>query len=261
MPSMTNNDINRPDTAPADQDWFGGRRWTGIAAVGFLIVIALCVVIVVALNRGGGSNNAGGGTSSTSASASRSTGTTGNASVAALPTTLPTAAPANTTWTIYQTVALPTVPGVGPTHVNGAVATGYAHTPIGALVADVNASYRYLLAPDTQWKQAAAAMLAAGPGQAAWMKRRAQHSYGPGGAASAGVPFAQVAGFQFVSYTPTDAVIQVVTQDATGNLQVGTDHVTWASGDWKYVNAPDGSQNANVQSVDSLAGFIEWRGV
>ena len=34
-------------TPPADQDWFGGRRWTGIAAIGFLVLVAVCALVVV----------------------------------------------------------------------------------------------------------------------------------------------------------------------------------------------------------------------
>ena len=257
---MTNNDTNRSDTAPADEDWFGGRRWTGIAAVGFLIVIALCVVVVVVINRGGSStNNAGGGTSSTNTTASSSP-STGSAPAAALPTTVPTTAPAGVVWSIYQTVALPSLPGTGPAKVVGAIATGYAHTPTGALLATANEEYRYALAPDAEWRSAASSMLAPGAGYAAWLKTRAAHPYGPGGGAGTD-QLAQIAGFQFVSYTPSDAVIQIVTKDSDGTLQVSPDHVTWIGGDWKYVLAPDGSQTANVQTVDSLAGFIEWRGV
>ena len=259
---MTNNDTDRPDAAPADQDWFGGRRWTGIAAVGFLIVIALCVVVVVALNRGGGNtNNAGGGTSSTSAPASSSPRTTGSAPTTALPTTVPTTAPAGVVWSIYQTVALPSLPGTGPAKVAGAIATGYAHTPFGALLATANESYRYLLADDATWRQAASQMVAPGAGYNAWLKTRAAHLYGPGGAAGGGGSLSQIAGFQFVSYAPSDAVIQIVTKDSDGNLQVGTEHVSWVAGDWRYVLAHDGSQLSNVQTIDSLTGFIEWRGV
>lgn len=264
MPTMTNNDndTNRLDTAPADRDWFGGRRWTGIAAVGFLIVIALCVVVVVVINRGGGNaNNAAGGTSSITALPSSSPSSTGSAPAAALPTIVPTTAPAGVIWSIYQTVALPSLPGTGPAKVAGAIATGYAHTPVGALLATANESYRYLLADDATWRRAASEMVAPGAGYNAWLKTRAAHPYGPGGAAGGGGSLAQIAGFQFVSYTPSDAVIQIVTKDSDGNLQVGIEHVSWVGGDWRYVLAHDGSQLSNVQTIDSLTGFIEWRGV
>jgi hypothetical protein len=250
MATNTNSDESGPRTPPADQDWFGGRRWTGIAAIGFLIVVAVCVLIVV-IGRHGSSGPSPPAAGRPAAPA---------APAAPLPTAVPTTAPAGTAWTIYETVALPTLPGAGPAHVDGAIATGYARTPLGALLADANESFRYLLAPDGTWRSAAAAMLASSPGTNAWLEVRAKHAYGPAGAAG-GQRLAQIAGFQFVSYTPADAVIQVVTRDSKGSLQVGTDHVSWDGTDWRFVPGPDGGQSANVQQVQNLTGFIEWRGV
>ena len=244
---MTSTEPTAPP--PADQDWFGGRRWTGIAALGVLIVTAVCVLVVV-LNHGSPARQ------DTPAAGQPAT----VSGAADLPTTVPTDAPAGTSWVIYQTVALPQLPGAGPAHVDGAIATGYAHTPLGALLAAANESYRYLLAGDDQWQAAAQQMLAPGPGYDAWQSIRPAHPYGPesgGGTAH----FAQLAGFQYVSYTPSDAVIQIVTRDVNGVLQVGATHVTWQNGDWRYVLAPDGSQLANVQQAATLAGFNEWRGI
>jgi hypothetical protein len=254
MPTMTNNEPPRTEPAPADRDWFGGRRWTGILAVGVVILVALCIVLVLVVDHG---------TSKKSAVPSQSaTPTVSNRlRASALPTSVPTAAPAGTRWNIYQTVALPTLPGAGPAKVDGAIAIGYVHSPLGALVATANESYRFLLAPDNQWRRAAAAMLAPGTGTNAWIKTRSTHPYGSGGATSSEDSFAQIAGFQFVSYTPTDAVIQIVTRDNGGNLQVGSEHVIWDGKDWKYMTARDGGQLTNVQQVDSLAGFIQWNGV
>lgn len=256
MPTMTNNEPPRAEPATADRDWFGGRRWTGIAAIGFVIFVVLGVVVVLAVNHGH-HKSTGTGTTGGATSTSPSGGATPSA---ALPTTVPSSAPAGVTWSIYQTVALPSLPGAGPAKVNGAIATGYAHTPLGALLADANEGNRYLLAPDSEWRSAATAMLLPGAGRDAWVNLRAAHPYGARGAAASDV-LAQIAGFQFVSYTPSDAVIQIATRDSTGALQVGSDHVSWDGSDWRYVPAPDGSQDSNVQKVDSLAGFIEWRGV
>ena len=258
---MTNHETSRPDTAPADRDWFGGRRWTGIAAVGFVILIALCVVIVVVMNRGGGKKSA---TGSPTTSAAPVTSTPGPApaskSPVALPTAVPTRAPTGTTWAIYQTLALPTVAGVGPAKVSGSIATGYAHTPYGALLAAANEGIRYGLAPDSEWRKAAAAMLAPGAGTDAWIKLRAKNPYGSGGAAGNDT-FMQIAGFQFESYSPADAVIQIVNGNPSDGYQVGAEHVTWDGSDWKLVMASNGSAQANVQQASSLAGFIAWRGV
>lgn len=254
MPTMTNNEPPRTEPAPADRDWFGGRRWTGILAIGVVILVALCVVLVLVI-RHGTSNKASGPPphSMTPTVSSRSRGS-------AQPTSVPRTAPTGTRWSIYQSVALPSLPGAGPMKVDGAIATGYAHSPLGALMAVANEGYRYALAPDSAWRDAANTMLAKGPGTNAWKTVRSKNNYGNAGAAGTS-NLAQIAGFQFVSYTATDAVIQLVTRDSKGNLQVGADHVTWRSGDWRYVPGPDGGQAANVQQIDTLAGFVEWKGV
>lgn len=244
------------DPAPADRDWFGGRRWTGIAAVGVLIVVLISALVILTSHKG----NSTGGDPARASTGPRVPSTSAAPTSAPLPTTPPIAAPAGTVWTIYETIALPALPGAGPAHVDGAIATGYAHSPLGALLADANESFRYLLAPDRSWRQAASAMLAAGAGTDAWLKVRSTHPYGAAGAAG-GDNLSQIAGYQFVSYTPTDAVIQLVTRDSSGNLQAGTDHVSWDGSDWRFVPGPDGGQSANVQQVSSLAGFVEWKGV
>lgn len=251
MRMMGKNDSGT-EPAPADQDWFGGRRWTGIAAIGVLVVVVVCVLVIFIAGVGGNSSTTG--TPATGPAAPTA------APGAPLPTTVPTSAPQGANWSIYETVALPSLSGVGPAHVDGAIATGYAHTPLGALLASANESYRYLLAPDTQWRAAADAMLAKTPGYDAWLAVRASHPYGPD-TGSSDDRLTQIAGFQFVSYTPSDAVIQIVTRGKSGNYQVGAAHVTWDGNDWRVVTAPDGSQVSNVQQVDSLSGFVEWRGV
>jgi hypothetical protein len=259
MPIMTRDKSS--DLPEADRDWFGGRRWTGIAAIAVIILIALCALVLFLLHRH---------SSSIGSPAPRTTAASGPASsrpsvrptsASPLPTTPPTDTPAGTTWSIYQTVALPSIAGQGPAHVNGAIATGYARTPIGALLAAVNEGDRYLLASDSEWRAAAAAMLDTSvPGYQAWLKVRSTHPYGKQGAAGSG-QFSQVAGFQFVSYTPSDAVIQIVTRNSDGTYQVVSEHVTWVSADWRFVTAADGSNGANSQQVSDLTGFIQWRGV
>lgn len=257
MRTMTNNEPARTEPAPADRDWFGGRRWTGILAVSVVILVALCIVLVVVVNHGSNRNTAATPSHSTTPPPTGST----RASTSALPSSVPTIAPAGTRWNIYQTVALPSLPGAGPREIHGAIATGYTQSPLGALIATANESYRFVLAPDNQWRQAADEMLANTAGKTVWLKNRAAHPYGTGGPTSNGDSFAQIAGYQFVSYTPSDAVIQLVTRDSSGTLQVGADHVRWDGTDWRFVPASNGGINANVQTVDSLAGFIEWKGV
>ncbi len=73
--------------------------------------------------------------------------------------------------------------------------------------------------------------------------------------------YLQTAGYQFVTYTPQTAVIQLVSQGASSNYQVVTNTVEWIGGDWKLVLQANGSTSPNAQSVSSMAGFIVWGGV
>ncbi len=274
MPTMTNTPPPVSDPAPADQDWFGGRRWTGIAAIGVFVLMAGALALVLLSPRHGTSTPkstaptavvappvppvTGGATTPTTAT-STPTAVTTTAAVQ-LQSDVPTDAPAGTAWVLYDNVALPSVPGQGPSHVAGAIATGYAHTPVGALLAAANEIYRYRLADDGTWQAAAQAMCAPGPGAAAWGKVRSTHLYGAG--SSSAPNFAQIAAFQFVTYTADDAVIQIVTRATTGALQVEADHVHWSGSDWQLVlQPPYGSSASNVQPVTSLDGFAVWTGV
>lgn len=268
---MTNHD--EPPASPAgqeqgpasaDQDWFGGRRWTGIAALAVVLLLLVCVAVVIIAARGRHHTTTGSGPAPSNSSAAPT-------GVSLLPTAVPTEPPAGTSWQLYETIALPVVAGAGPTQITdgGAIATGYAHTPVGALVALANESIRVGAAPNSTWRKAAMAMVAPGPGLAAWVKVRAANPYPPGGSAAsagsdgAGGAYGQVAGFQFVSYTPTDAAIQLITTAAAGGsgYNVAAGHVTWSGGDWKVVLNSDGSSETNVAHADSTAGFIAWKGI
>jgi hypothetical protein len=102
------------------------------------------------------------------------------------------------------------------------------------------------------------AMLAPGPGRDAWTAARARVKL-------AGDPppgtFAQVAGFQFVSYGPQDAVVQLASRNVDGGFGVIVLHLAWLDGDWRLVLAPDGSDATSKQRAVSLAGFVAWGGV
>jgi hypothetical protein len=251
MPIMTNNEQPRTGPAPADQDWFGGRRWTGIAAIGFVILVVLCVVVVLAVNHGNKKNT---GTGTPAAPATSAAGAA-SSPASALPTTVPSTAPPDVTWSIYETVALPSRPGSGPAKVNGALATGYAHSPLGALLAVANVSYRFALADGTQWRAVANATLAPGPGKNAWIRLRNSQPFTP----TVSGDYSQIAGFQFSSYSVADAVIQLVTRDSKGTYQVGAQHVVWSGADWLLVLPPSGV--GTTQVTPSLLGFIPWGGV
>jgi hypothetical protein len=145
----------------------------------------------------------------------------------------------------------------GPLTLDGDIATGYAHTPVGALIAAANISTRYFLALDSDYRQAAEAMIAPGVGRDAWIALRAKESHPTADPAGT---YAQIAGFNFLSYSLADSVVQVATRAADGSLQAVPEHVVWVNGDWRLVLSADGGQSTNAQPLPSLAGFVSWGG-
>jgi hypothetical protein len=166
---------------------------------------------------------------------------------------VPVSAPASVTWQLYDTVALPFSSQAGPTVIAGDVARCYAHSPTGALVAAVQIAIRYALA--TNWPAVIAEQVMPGTGRNVYAAQRP----GVNVTIQAG-EFGQIAGFQFVTYSAALAVVQIVVQLPSGELQVTTMTVQWSGGDWRLQLQPDGSPGPNVQQVASLTGFIPWGG-
>lgn len=177
------------------------------------------------------------------------------------PTTVPTSAPSGISWSLFDGVALPSSATAGPTRTDGAVHAGYAHTPEGALIADVQIAVRYLATAGSGWRGILAQQIVPGPGVEAYTKARTAAGLGNvDHVDTAGV--GQVVGFRFVTYTPSVAVIQIVVRfPSTGQYQVATNTVDWLDGDWKLQLLPDGSSASTQQTVSSLAGFTPWSGV
>jgi hypothetical protein len=181
-------------------------------------------------------------------------GRAGGCDVPPGPQAIPVSAPTSVTWELYDTVALPFSAQAGPTVVNGDVARCYAHSPTGALLATVQIAVRYALAAN--WQAVIAEQVMPGTGRNVYAAER------PGAdvTISAG-QFGQFAGFQFVTYTSALAVVQIVVQLPSGEMQATTMTVQWSGGDWRLMLQPDGSPGPNVQQVPNLTGFIPWAGV
>jgi hypothetical protein len=262
-----------------DERWFGGRRWTGYAAIGFIVVIAVCVGILVLLRHGSSATAGQATVASTGAplvvassapvstAASAAPPATSPAQVAPAKTTasaapvVPTAAPTGTVWQLVAGQAIPSQPGVGPAHVDGYTATGYAHTPLGALYGAANDVYRVPIAvsAEADWQTPLAAMVAPGPGEKVLASLREPMDPEPIGADGMGM--SQLAAFKYVSYTDTDAVVQLVLKDKNGGLHVSTVPMKWLNADWRLVMTPDGTIGGADTVVNSLDGFQTWQGV
>jgi hypothetical protein len=238
------------------------RRSGFLVALAFLVLVVVAAIAVITMDSTG--HHAGAApTARPRPDSSPGGGTPGAAPAAAgcNPTdtdqTVPTAAPAGVTWSLYQTVALPSSPTDGPLVTTGDVASCYAHTPVGALLAAAQISVRYLLADN--WQAVLAAQVAPGPGPAVYASERAQVT---GSAIDAGSPgFGQYAAYQYVTYTPATAVIELVSRFPAGTFQLVTTTVTWSGTDWQLQLQPSGGISPNAQTLTTLTGFTPWAGV
>lgn len=167
---------------------------------------------------------------------------------------VPTAAPRGMTWTLYGAVALPLSKESGPAVVGKDVARCYARTPVGALLATSQISVRYLAADD--WLTVTRTQTV-GAGRDAYIAGRttAEKTAPPDGD---GPVHGQIAGFRFVTYNDTTAVIQTVWRFPDGRMQAATTTVLWQDGDWRLEYPAD---PAAPTPVSSLAGFTDWGGV
>lgn len=247
------------ESAPEGQDqWLGGRRWTAVAAIA-VVLIMLVAALTWWLGRGDSAEPRG-------AVPGPATPTSGNSTVpGAIPEVtvdnadqeIPTTAPTDVTWQVWHALALPFSASAGPARVKGQVASGFAHTPTGALIAYAQASSRVVAATDPGWRDVYNAMLAPGQSRNDAIKVRAKRTMtkepAPG-------TFTQFAGFHFISYTPSDAVIQIASRNRDSpTYTTGIGHMTWAEGDWKLVLELDSPPSKQV--VGSLDGFVPWGSV
>lgn len=167
---------------------------------------------------------------------------------------VPTAAPRGVTWALFGAVAVPASEESGPAVTGEDVARCYARTPVGALLATSQISVRYVAAGD--WRKVTRAQTV-GAGRDAYIAGRTaaekESPTNPDGGAHG-----QIAGFRFVTYDDSTAVIQSVWRFPDGAMQAATTTVLWRDGDWRleYPANP-----AAPTPVGSLAGYAEWGGV
>lgn len=248
------------DDLPTGDDQRSQFRRPGfLAALAFVVLVVILGVIVA--TGGGGKSTAttatGPSTEPAQPTASASSVVSGNScQLSDTSQTVPTAEPPNTTWKIYNNVALPFSTSGGPGIVDGDVARCYAHTPVGALLAATQLPIRYLLADN--WQPVVDEQVMPGKGRDAYVKMRSQST---DNSSSQPGDFGQIAGFHFVTYTPSVAVVQLVNRFSDGTLQVTTETVDWSGGDWKLQLQPDGGTSPTAQQVSSLAGYSAWGGL
>ena len=180
------------------------------------------------------------------------------ASPSSLDQSVPDSPPPGVTWQIIDTVALPFSASAGPANVADGIPSRFAHTPAGALVAMVQIDFRHLIEPN--FVAVTNADVANTPGRAEFFDLVEADGLTNPANPEPGT-YLQLAGFQFVSYTTSTAVIQLLTARPDGSYQVSTLSVAWDGNDWQLVLQADGTDSPNQQIVSSPVGFVLWGGV
>ncbi len=250
-------------STPAAGDGGGGgprRVWrtsTGVAAVVVVLIVAAGLFLAV---RGGGSSPRTLLAPATGSPPQPAAGASSPAAPRAGPTDtdqrVPTTTPRGVSWSLYDGVALPFSAAAGPTRFDGPVAAGYAHTPLGALIAAEQIDSRSFVTPRGGWRQVTEQQVLPGAGRTAFIAARAKVSDEP-----PATGLGQTAGFRFVTYSPDVAVIEYASKFPDGHLQATTSTVRWSAGDWRLELQPDGSTSPTVQPISELTGYVPWAGV
>ena len=231
-----------------------------------LIVLAIAVMIAAILAVG----IALGRTSAQPAATGRpetATAPAASTPTAPVPAIIPTVNLKGLRWAQVDGLQAPFSPTAGPRDTANGLASGYAHTPLGALMAVVDIGPRVappigsnIFLPTIEHQVVGSnqpALLASTNAAYAQELAQAKPPVTPGSAAFRS--FAVDAGFRWTSYTPSVAIVHVVTAAPGTNgqpvYQDGRYEVRWVAGDWRLVAPPSGLWQTVASVVPSLAGY------
>ncbi|MEO6701146.1 MAG: hypothetical protein ABI140_04355 [Jatrophihabitantaceae bacterium] len=257
MSRLDDADSDQPGwVSEANREWFGGRLWTGVAAIAVLLILA-AAVIIAKIGHGGSSQ-----TSAAPAASSASTTPAGpgrSAVSAGSPVPLDqqplTSAPSPIQWQLVDQVALPYSATAGPDRVSGGVASGFAHGATGALLALLQTW------PRSGWinpgdQRAEITAMSTGAGVAAELASApvTQLAIRP-----------QIVGFRYLSYGPDRAVIDMAVRftnadDGSTLIRSFEASEVWQGGDWRYESLPL-DQLPEAPILSDLSGYVAFSGV
>jgi hypothetical protein len=242
--------VTAPTGAPA-------RRSPLLLVVAAVVLVALGIGVGVLITGGGDSGGPG-------------PGTTGSPS--ALPGGTPTSSASAAMWaddvTFYDFVGgirLPRSASAGPRVLDGHLASGFAHSPQGSVMAAINIAYRCAgIVGEPIWRPTIEQQVV-GPDQAALLARAQRNGSSvvpPPGERIDGSN-TRIAGFELVSYTPDAAAVRYMSSELQNNgqpfyaaLEV---QMRWTNGDWRMVAPLNGDPSSSASRVLDTAPFILFR--
>jgi hypothetical protein len=186
------------------------------------------------------------------------------------PATLEADAGQGLSWVSFHGMQLPVSATAGPHDTRGGLASGFADTPQGALVAAINIGLRTA----AQWGSTifvptitrqitgpnAKALLHAE--ETAYAQLRAATHVRAGQPTGQG--YAAEDGYRFTAWSPDAATIDVVTIGPTASgatvLAVTRVQVVWQHGDWRVIAPPGGNWANAATAISSPAGYTIFPG-
>ena len=177
---------------------------------------------------------------------------------------------ASVRWSGFYGVELPVSAQAGPYDTSGGTAAGFAHSPLGALLAAVNIGVR----ANAQWGPriftAVIRGQVTGPDAAALLSGcqaaydQAAQSDGVTGGQPLGTAVVTEQAFRWITYTPAAAILDLaVAGPGDGGATVRASvqmEVVWDGGDWKVVAPPGGDWGNSAAALSSLAGYTAFPG-
>ncbi|MEU8052135.1 hypothetical protein [Micromonospora haikouensis] len=171
---------------------------------------------------------------------------------------LPTSAPSDVTWELVGQTAVPVSASAGPRTRDGGVASGFAHTPVGALVAAAQITIRSgFSAGRASWEPTIQRQFEPSPDRdrlLATLRAAGESPVQPG-------DLSQIFGYQYQSYSPDTAVIGLVLSApsvGTPRYHVLSLSLRWHEDDWHVVAPPGGAWTSINRETSDLTGVVEW---
>jgi hypothetical protein len=174
------------------------------------------------------------------------------------------------TWVSFHGMQLPASASAGPRDSRGGLASGFADTPQGALLAAVNIGVRTAAQWGTAIFKPTITRQVTGPDttallqaeETAYAQLRATAKVRPGQPAGQG--YAAETGYRFVAWSPAAATVDVVTAGPGANgttvLASTRIEVVWLGGDWQVVAPPGGNWANAAIAITSLTGYTLFPG-
>ena len=253
---------DKPPKPPAEL----GKRKLSIAIVGLMLLVALVAGVWLVVSPSSNNTTAGNGVISYAQAADAGDGA---GAPAAGPCNFPTTAsedvtaivPKDIAWALSPggPMAAPTAPGAGPLHTTGGIASCFARTPSGVLLAVANlAASRENPTVDLQ----------------ALVDQRVLHSTGYAqlnqqiqgwpDSARRSQPPRQITGYRFLTFDTNYAVIELVIRntsgDTAGAMATMTYPMAWSDDDWKMVPPVDGGGQPSIRLTAVEPPYVAWSG-